>query len=63
MEMFHSMKMKMNQLRTLIRALEIALEESEGEVVVGGEQLLDEETARSLLYRLKRFEQLEIVPF
>jgi len=57
------MKMKMNQLRTLIRALEIALEESEGEVVVGGEQLLDEETARSLLYRLKRFEQLEIVPF
>ena len=63
MEMFHSMKMKMNQLRTLIRALEIALEESEGEVVVGGEPLLDEETARSLLYRLKRFEQLEIVPF
>jgi|DEB0MinimDraft_6_1074348.scaffolds.fasta_scaffold110900_3 hypothetical protein len=63
MEMFHSMKMKMNQLRTLIRALEIALEESEGEVVVGGEPLLDEETARSLIYRFKRFEQLEIVPF
>jgi len=47
----------------MIRALEIALEESEGETVVGGAPLLDEEVARSLIYRLKRFEQLEMVPF
>jgi len=47
----------------MIRALEIALEESEGETVVGGDPLLDEAIARSLIYRLKRFEQLEMVPF
>jgi hypothetical protein len=57
------MTMKMEQLKTMIRALEIALEESEGETVVGGDPLLDEAIARSLIYRLKRFEQLEMVPF
>jgi hypothetical protein len=53
----------MEQMETMIRALEIALEESEGEAFVGGAPSLDEEIARSLIYRLKRFKQLEMVPF
>jgi len=57
------MRMTMDQMKTMIRALEIALEESEGEVIVGGKPLLDADVARSLIYRLKRFEQLEMVPF
>ena len=57
------MKMTMEQMETMIRALEIALEESEGEAFVGGAPSLDEEIARSLIYRLKRFKQLEMVPF
>lgn len=57
------MRMTMDQMKTMIRALEIALEESEGETVTGGVPLLDEYIARSLIYRLKRCEQLEMVPF
>ena len=57
------MRMTMEQMKTMIRALEIALEESEGEVIVGGKPLLDADVARSLIYRLKRFEQLKMVPF
>ena len=57
------MKMTMEQMKTMIRALEIALEENEWESEFGDEQLIDADVARSLIYRLKRFEQLELVPF
>lgn len=57
------MKMTMEQMKTMIRALEIALEENQWESEFGDEPLIDADVARSLIYRLKRFEQMELVPF